>query len=193
MKRTVTTAGIGQERDSAAPINLGADVQGLSQLTMTMAEAVDSRPVVEGVIQKLDLRESPETLMKDVDVQNPTNTQFIEVTYEDRSPGQAECIVNALGDEFSEQISEVSPTANDITAPVWERAVTPDTVVSPNVIRNGLSALVIGGMSGVSLAFLFEYRADNWRSLDELQQISGVPTVGVIPPFEEAKVNRKGG
>jgi capsular polysaccharide biosynthesis protein len=176
-----------QEGEGPVPPNLGSDVQGLSQLTLTMAEAVDSRPVVEGVVRELNLQESPETFINNLNVEVPTNTQFIEVTYEHTSPEQAKRIVNALGDEFTEQISEVSPTTGGITATVWERAVTPDSAASPNIIRNVLLALVIAGMLGVSLAVLLEYQVDSWRSLEELERISGVLTLGVIPSIKEAK------
>ena len=42
---------IGQEQGSSSPGNLGGDVQGLQQLTQTMAEAANSRPVAESVIK----------------------------------------------------------------------------------------------------------------------------------------------
>src|SRR5215217_499456 len=43
---------IGQEQ-SSVPEGLQSQVQGLQQLTKTMAEAIDTRPVAEGVIQQL--------------------------------------------------------------------------------------------------------------------------------------------
>ena len=37
---------------------------------------------------------------------------------------------------------------------------------------------------GMRLAFLLEYVDDSWRSPEEAEQVSGVPTFGVIPEFE---------
>ena len=90
---------------------------------------------------------------------------------------------------FSEQVSEVSPSANAVTATVWERAVVPDEPVSPRPLRDGLLALVMGLMIGVGLAFLLEYFDDGWRSPEEVEQLTGVPTYGVIPNI---KLSKKG-
>jgi capsular polysaccharide biosynthesis protein len=46
-------------------------------------------------------------------------------------------------------------------------------------------------MIGVGLAFLLDYLDDDWRSPDEVEQVSRVPTFGVIPTFKLHK--RKGG
>jgi capsular polysaccharide biosynthesis protein len=50
-----------------------------------------------------------------------------------------------------------------------------------------LLALVAGGALGVALAFLLEYLDDSWGSPEEAEQISGVPTFGVIPTFKVSK------
>lgn len=185
---------VGQERGSDVPGGLGGDVQGLQQLTQTMTEAVDARPVAEAVIERLGLEASPEAFLENLGVEQVANTQFIQVSYTDPDPEQAQQIVNTVGDAFSDQVSEISPSANAITATVWERAITPEEPVSPDPVRNGALALVLGLMLGVGLAFLLEYLDDSWRSPEEVEQVSGVPTFGIIPEFKppkEAKKDRK--
>jgi receptor protein-tyrosine kinase len=179
---------IGQKPGNDIPMNLGSDVSGLQQLTQTMAEGINTRTVAEGVVNKLDLRESPEEFLENLSVEQTGTTQFIEVSYADTNPEQAKRIVNAVGDVFSERVADVSPTSSAITATVWERAVTPDAPVGPDPIRNGLLALVIGGMLGVGLAFLHEYLSDSWRSPEEAEHISGALTLSAIPKFESSRV-----
>jgi capsular polysaccharide biosynthesis protein len=183
---------VGQEQRSDVPSNLGSDVVGLQQLTQTMAEAVNTLPVAEAVIEELDLRTTPEEFLENLSVQQVAETQFIEVSYTDPSPQRAQQVANAIGDEFSARVSEISPSANAITATVWERAATPDSPASPDPVRNGLLALVLGLMLGVGLAFLLEYRDDSWRSPEEVEQVSGVPTFGIIPEFKGTKNKKKG-
>ena len=78
---------VGLQRDGAeVPLNLGSDIAGLQQLTLTMAEAVDTRPVAEAVTDELNLQESPEVLLEDLSAQPMPNTQFIEVSYKDTRP-----------------------------------------------------------------------------------------------------------
>jgi capsular polysaccharide biosynthesis protein len=183
---------VGQEESENAPINLGSDVQGLQQLTQTMVEAVKSRPVAEGVIEELGLRATPEALLGNVSVEQIPNTQFIELSYRDPDPRSAERIANAFGEIFSEQISEVSPSANAITATVWEQAVVPEEPVSPDPVRDGLLALMVGLLLGIGLAFLLEYLDDSWQSPEEAERVSGVPTFGVVPRFKAPRGKAKG-
>jgi capsular polysaccharide biosynthesis protein len=180
---------VGLQRDGGdVPLNLGGDIAGLQQITLTMAEAVDTRPVAEAVTHELNLQESPENLLEDLSAKQMPNTQFIEVSYKDTNPRQAQRIVNGIGQEFSEQVLDVSPSANAVTATVWERAITPQAPVSPKPLLNVLLALVVGGMLGLGLAFLLEHLDDRWRSPQEAEQIFGVPALGVIPSFKTSKV-----
>jgi capsular polysaccharide biosynthesis protein len=58
-------------------------------------------------------------------------------------------------------------------------------------VRNGLLTLAFGLLLGVVLALFLEYLDDSWRSPEEVEQISGVPTYGVIPEFKGLAAERK--
>ena len=185
---------VGQEEGSeVSEGSLGGEVQGLQQITQTMVEGVNSRPVAEAVIRQLNVRMTPEDLQKNLNVEQLRATQFIQIDYEDTSPERAQRVANAVGDAFSEQVSEVSPSANAVTVTVWEQAEMPEEAVSPNPLRNGLLGLALGVMLGVTLALLLEYLDDSWRSPEEVEQISGVPTFGVIPEYEVPKAKKGAG
>ena len=172
------------------PESVAGDVQGLQQLTATMAEAVQSIPVAEEVLKRVDLPGgTPEGLRGDMTERQQPGTMFITVSYRDTDPERAQLIANTIGEVFSEQVSKiapstVAPSTNTITATVWEPARLPTDPVSPNLVRNGALALVIGIFLGVMLALLLDYRADKWDSREEVEQVSGVPTFGLIPKFE---------
>jgi capsular polysaccharide biosynthesis protein len=167
--------------------NLMGSVEGLQQLTHTMVEAIDSRPVAEEVIQQRGLQVSPPNLVDNLTVEQIEDTQFLLLSYRDVDPQRAQAIVNAVGDVGSDRIAEANASANNITITVWEYATVPETPVSPDPVRNSLLALGLGLMLGTGLAFLLEYLDDSWRSPEEVEQVSGIPTFGVIPEFEVAK------
>ncbi len=179
---------ISQEGEpSGNPGSLEGEVSGLQQLTQTMTEAVNRPPITGAVIEQLGLQTTSEDLQKNLNVEQVRATQFIQVSYKDTNPVRVQQVANAVGDEFSNQISEVSPTSNSMRATVLERAEVPDEPVSPDPVRNGLVALAIGAMLGVVLAFLLEYLDESWRSREEVERTSGVPTFGIIPEYWAAE------
>lgn len=166
---------VGQDQRSDAPPNLGSEVQGLQQLTQTITTVIGTRPVAEGVIQELNLSTTPEDFLENLRVEQIPNTQVIQVNYRDPDPQRARQIADTVGEVFSRQVSEVSPGVNTITATLWERSTVPEDPVSPNPVRNGLLALVLGVILGVGLAFLSEYFDDSRRSPEEVEQTSSTP------------------
>jgi capsular polysaccharide biosynthesis protein len=166
--------------------------EGLELLAVTMSEAVDSRPVAKAAIRQQDLKLSPKGLLSNLQTKVIPQTQFIEVSYVDSNPERAKQIVNAVGNAFSEKIFEVSQSADDnTTVSVWDPAITPVDPISPTPWRDGFIALVLGGFVGLGLVFLLEHLDDSWRSSEEAEQISGVPTIGVIPRSNLPNASRK--
>jgi capsular polysaccharide biosynthesis protein len=183
---------VGQAQQSSTNQgNLGGEVQGLQDLTGTVTELVKSRSVAEAVIQKLHLHMDPETLLNNLDAEQKPNTLLVEVSYRDTDPERAQKIANAVGEEFSKRLPQINPSANTIVASVAEQAVVPESPVSPKPLRNGFLGLVLGAMLGIGLAFLLENLDDSWRSPEEVEQISGVPTFGVVPEFWIPKSKEK--
>jgi len=185
---------IGQELgDPDRPSSLTGDVQGLQQFTRTAAGVVQTRPVAEGVIQELNLDMTPEAFLGNLSVEPVAETQIIQVNYTDSDPQRAKQIADTIGEVFSKQVSEVSPNANSITATLWERAIVPEVPISPNPQRSAFLALVLGMIGGVGLALFLEYSDDSWRSPEEVEQISGLPTFGVIPQYKVSRPKAKKG
>jgi capsular polysaccharide biosynthesis protein len=157
MYETSSTILVGQRQQAGGTPNLGGDVAGLQQLTTTLVVAADSRPVAQEVIQRLNLRTTPEALLEDLDVQQIPDSLYIQISYTDPSPNRARLVADTAGEVLSKQISDVSPDVNGVTARVWESAVEPTSPVSPNIVLNGLLALAVGLVLGLGLAFLLEY------------------------------------
>ena len=157
---------------------------GLQQLTQTMTEAISSHSVAETVIQRQGLQATSQELLNNLNVEQIRATQLIQVSYRDPSPQRARQIADDVGNVFSEQIAESGAERSPITATVWDPAETPANPASPNIILNVGVALIAGLLIGVGLAFILEYLDDSWRSPEEAEQVSGVPTFGMIPEFE---------
>jgi len=183
---------LGQKQtEDQLPTNLMGEVEGLQQLTHTMVTAVDSRPVAEETIQRQGLQMDPQDLLDNLTVEQLEDTQFLQLTYSDTDPERAKEIVNAVSDVSSNKIVEANASPSNITVTVWEYAAVPRVPISPDPVRNGLLALGLGLMIGAGLAFLLEYLDDHWRSPGEVEQVSGVPTLGIVPEFKVAKYAKR--
>jgi capsular polysaccharide biosynthesis protein len=174
---------VDQKQENEQSGSPGRNFQGLEKLTVTMADLVNSRTVTDAVIEELDLGIDSETFLEHMSVEQVPNTQVIEVSYRDPVPEDARRIVATIGDVFSNQVTETGSGANDISATVWEQAATPDEPVSPDLLLNTLLALMLGLGIGMGLAFLLEYLDDSWHSPEEAEQITGVPTFGMVRQF----------
>jgi capsular polysaccharide biosynthesis protein len=170
--------------------NLAGTVEGLQTIILTMIHAIDSRPVAEEAIQRLDLKMTPAELLDKLTVEQVESTSFIVLTYEGNDPVEATKIVNTVGQVSSELISERSAAGSQLTANVYEKAIEPESPVSPDPLRNGVLAAVFGVMLGIGLALLMEYLDHSWRSPEEVEQVSGVPTFATIPEFRLTKSKR---
>ncbi|MBX6763120.1 MAG: hypothetical protein K6T51_08275 [Rubrobacteraceae bacterium] len=183
---------VGMSQKSNAVNSLAGDVQGLQGVTQTVAAAIPSRSIAREVIDKMNLRTTPEAFLNGLSVQQISSTQLIDISYRTSNPVLARDIVNTVAQVSSDKIAQISPQAGDITATIWEPASKPQAPVSPNPVRNGALALVIGLMLGVGLAFVLEYLDDSWRSPEEVERVSGVPTFGIIPNYKVPKALKKG-
>ena len=175
--------GQAQERGTSETNLSASDVQGLQILTISVAEALDTRRVAEAVIEESGASTAPGELMNDLSVEPIPETQFVRVKYEDPDPLRAQRIANAYGEVSSDQVSEISSDASAVTATMFDPATLPDedNIVSPKPARDAFLALVLGTMVGISLAFVLESLDDRLRSAEHVARVSGVPTIGTIP------------
>jgi capsular polysaccharide biosynthesis protein len=175
-----------QERTGEATDQpLSSQVDGLQQLAGVMTEVVDSQRMAQATIKRTDLQVPPGELVNNLSAEQVNETPVVEIKYEDSRPERAKLIANTIPKVLPDQVSDVNiGTTGPITAKVLDPAFAPSHPVSPNPLRNGFIALVLGLMLGVGLAFLLNYLDNSWRSPAEVERISGVPTYALIPRYK---------
>jgi non-specific protein-tyrosine kinase len=67
---------------------------------------------------------------------------------------------------------------------VVEPAVAPTAPSSPRTLLNIILAAMLGLLAAVGIAFLVEYLDDSITSSDEVQEVTGLPTLGVVPVMQ---------
>ncbi len=158
-------------RQDQGVVETPADAVGLQNLTLTMAELVDTLPTAEGTIERLGLQMNADQLLESLEAQPVPETQLIEMTYTDSNPIRAQRVAQAVGEEFSEQITETDTGSDAVAVVVWGQASVTANPVDPNPISDGLLALVAGLFLGVGLAFLLEYPDNSLRSPEDARRV----------------------
>ena len=155
-----------------------ADIQMGSQLTADFEILATSRPVVEEVIEKLDLNYSYEQLVSMIATDNQTDTRILRFTVTDENAKEAKAIANELADATAERVAYVM--ASD-KPKVVEEAVVPQNPSSPNTKKNTL-------LGGLGLAFvaaaiiLIKYLMDDTIMTEEdVKKYLGIHMLAAIP------------
>lgn len=156
-----------------------SDVQMGTQLTKDYAELINSRYVLEEVIEKLSLAETEyQDLLDKVSVHTPADTRIVSITVTDTSPRQAMDIANCIREVAGEHIQNVM----DIDAVnVVEEANMPTDKAGPSVPKWTL----FGGILGVLLvcvAILVHYLLDDTiKTSEDVEKYLGLSTLALIP------------
>lgn len=165
-----------------------SDVQMGTQLTKDYAELINSRYVLEEVIQKLSLPMEYKELLKKVSVTTPSDTRIVSITVTDTDPVQAMNIANCIREAASDHIQNVM----DIEAVnVVETANMPTEKAGPSVMKWTL----IGGMLGVLILcaiILVQYLLDDTiKSSEDVEKYLGLSTLALIPVSEDESTGKK--
>lgn len=168
-----------------------SDIQLGTQLTKDYAELIQSRSVLEEVVQGMGLDLTYDEMLKKITVTTPTDTRILAITVKDTDPVQAMQMANAVREAASVHIMNVM----DIQAVnVAETANMPMKKASPGVLKNTF----IGGLLGVFLmiaAVLIRYLMDDTvKTPEDVEKYLQLSTLAVIPLNEgdtEGKKKKK--
>lgn len=165
-----------------------SDLQVGTQLTQDYAELIQSRFVLEEVIEQLGLDMDYSTLKEKVSVNTPADTRILSITVTDGNPVAAMRIANAVREASSVHIQNVM----DIEAVnVAETANLPTEKSSPNVGKNTM----LGGMLGVLIVAAITVIAyltnDTIKTAEDVERYLGLSTLAIIPLNEGEKKSRK--
>lgn len=178
---------VNQEQTEANQL-MNQNIQADLQLINTYSVIIKSPAVLDQVISELNLNETAEELNEKIIVNNAENSQVVNVVVRDENPRLAVEIANTTARVFEKDIKELMNVDN---VSILSAAVLKDDPipVEPNPIVHMAIAAVVGLMLGVGIAFLREYLDTSMKTEQDIEDILGVPLLGIISPIkEEAKM-----
>lgn len=165
-----------------------SDVQLGTQLTKDYAELINSRYVLEEVIQKLSLGMEYQELLGKVSVSTPSDTRIVAITVEDTDPVQAMDIANSIRETASSHIQNVM----DIEAVnVVETANMPTEKAGPSVMKWTLAGALLGVLAVCAVILIRYLMDDTIKSSEDVEKYLGLSTLALIPAAEGGHDNRK--
>ena len=164
-----------------------SDIQMGTSLTQDYMVVIKSRPVLQKVIDNLGLDMSYGELSRNIAVNNPTNTRFLEITVSNHDAYLSKKIVDELADVSAERMAEVMETQ----APnIMDYGQVPDGPSSPNLIKNSIIGAMIGFIIACGIIVVLYLLNDSIKTSEDIERYLGINTLGLIP-LEEGVSKRK--
>lgn len=161
------------------------DINTNIKLIDTYKEIMLTPAIMDRVVEAHpELSLSATQLANKVQVSSVNGTQVMTVRVQDFSYNRAADIVNAVSVTFQEQIPRILNIDN---VTILNEAKHSDFArpVRPNPVLNIAIAFVVSLMAGVGLVFMLEYMDDTIKTEQQVEQLLGLPTLGVIASVKQ--------
>ena len=155
--------------------------------TQDYKELIGSRPVMQEVINTLNLDITYRQLAEKLKLENPKDTRILYLTVTDPNPYMAKAIVDEIANAASDYIGEIM----EMTPPkLIEDGMVATVQTSPNVKKNA----AVGGLVMLVLACgvitLSVIMNDTIRSEEDVFKYLELPVLAVVPERKDSKVER---
>ena len=166
------------ENKAQVPQDSMNDLLMYQKLVKTYSEFTKSRRVSEHVIKTLKLNIDTNQLQKMVTVAPKGDTEFLTITVKSKDPKQAMDIANQLAKSLKFVSNDIKKADN---VQLLDEAILPTIPDSPNPKLNMAIAFFIGFMISLGIAFLLEYLDKTVKSQEDIEKLTGIPVIGIIP------------
>ena len=157
-----------------------------TSLSQDYSELIKIRPVINEVIDKLNLDMEYEDLLKQITIETIGDTRILAVSVEDTDPKMAERIVNQLAETAVTYI----PKVMDTSAPnIAEHAVVPKKMSSPNLAKNTIIGAILAMIlvaAGLIVRMLMD---DSVKTAEDVEKEFGIMPFTVIPEGDIAEIS----
>ena len=164
--------------DSSTIISSLADIQIGNNLATDYMEVIQSRPVVDKVINNLKLDTNYKALQKRLSVANKSNTHIISISVIDEDASNAKKIV----DEFA-NVSKIfiSDKMGQKEPSILHLGYIDYSKVSPTVVRNTVIGALAGFVLSSGVVIAFWLLNDNIRYEEDVERKLGLVVLGTVP------------
>jgi len=150
-------------------------------LVDTYADIIQSKKVLNRVIDELDLDIDYEDLKKNVSVKAKENTEIIIISTFNESAEEAKDIANKIADVFEEEITSIYNIEN---VSVIDEAEESDTAYNVHPAKQFLIGIGGGFILSSMVILVFFYFDDTIKNSEDIEKDIKVAILGQIPKYE---------
>jgi len=165
-------------------------VQAGEVLALTYAEIMDSENIADLVADQLPYPTSGGEVLSQMSFDTVPETQLVELTAVAPEPDQARLLANTYADTVVEYADTRLDETNGAEVVVADRAVLPSQPARPRPTLYTLLAALIGLVVGSAAALLAGLLDRRVRSVEELNELTGVPVLAHIALAKTRKARR---
>jgi polysaccharide biosynthesis transport protein len=152
-------------------------------------ELIAESPTIQG--QQADLQKEIQANLDSTQAEiTQTQNQIDQLTaVTDRTTAQEQDLqtletrLASLRATYAALLPNLSSNSSNLLT-VVEPAVAPGAPSSPRTLLNVILAAILGLLAAVGIAFLVEYLDDSVKSSDEVREVTGLPTLGLVPDMK---------
>lgn len=155
-----------------------ADLQMGSQLTNDYEVLITSRPVLEEVIETLNLNMDYKELESQIAISNPSDTRILEISVTNPSAQMAQKIVNELAQVSADFIGDKMEV---VPPKVIDEGIVPEHQTSPSLTKNVLIGIFLGLLLSGGIVCVRTIMDDTIKSEDDIDKYLGLPMLASVP------------
>lgn len=154
------------------------DIQVGTSLASDYVELIKSRPVVEKVINDMDMDITYEQMLKKMEVTNTANTRIIKIKVTDADPELAMNITNDFAVVAKKQISEIMRTDEPS---IVEKGIIAEEPISPNKTKELAMGLLLGIILACGVIIVRYLLDDTIKNEEDVRKYLQLDTIGAVP------------
>ncbi|QEL87794.1 YveK family protein [Bacillus mycoides] len=181
---------VNQKKQEGTTMIQAGEIQTNIQLTNTYKVIIKSPVILDQVNEKLNLNMTAQALTGKINVANEKDSQVISVTAEDKDPKLARDIANATADVFKGEVAKIMNVDN-VTVLSKAEVAENQSPIKPAPMLNVVIAFIVGLMAAVGLAFLLEYLDNTVKKEEDVENLLGLPVLGIVARMDEETTNVK--
>ena len=153
------------------------ELQVSSELTADFTIMAKSRAVINGVIKEMNLDMSYDELKSSVNVSNPTDSHILQIEVTNPDPKMAKDISNAMANAVADNVASVMVTDKPSIA---EKAVTPKSPSSPNLMKNTAMGGLVGAVIAMGILVVRYLMDDTIKTEEDIRKYLQIDTLASV-------------